>query len=357
VILAIIAPLECFKIQRNTSGLVFAAKVQNQSKSSENKRKDRKPLSFQSFGGENKGDIFVLSGWAKGHSVPLSDSSRQFALKITFNHTDGSTNTATISFSSTYDASNEWQYAAGRAVAGEAYSSVKIELVYNYNANDVYFDGIQLFKEEFGERYYYDQDGNLITATDALGQETHYTYSNNDLVKVVDPSGLTTQYTYDNHNVTRSLQSYIDGNTTVNLASYSYSYDNYGNQHRAYSEIDGVVKQTYTSYSSDKNHIATTTDELGNVTTYEYDLQTSVLLSVKHPKDTDATKTTYEYDVMYRLVKTSATTDQNKTMSATYTYSEDLLTKIAAGSTVYNFTYGDFGLRTKVSVGSSALAN
>ena len=44
----------------------------------------------------------------------------------------------------------DWQYAAERIVAPENYTSIRIMLVYQNNANVVYFDGIQLFKEEFG---------------------------------------------------------------------------------------------------------------------------------------------------------------------------------------------------------------
>lgn len=46
-----------------------------------------------------------------------------------------------------------WQYLALRAVAKKAYTSLRIHVLYDCNVNVVYYDGIQLFKEEFGHSY------------------------------------------------------------------------------------------------------------------------------------------------------------------------------------------------------------
>ena len=59
---------------------------------------------------------------------------------------------------------------------------------------------------------------------------------------------------------------------------------------------------------------------------------------------------------MYRMARAAATTDTGLAMSASYTYADDLLTKIQTSSTIYNFTYGNFALRTKVAVGERTLA-
>ena len=57
-----------------------------------------------------------------------------------------------------------WQYVADRIVAKKAYNSITISLLYSYNVNEVYFDGIQLFKEEFGHSYVYDSSGTQVVA-------------------------------------------------------------------------------------------------------------------------------------------------------------------------------------------------
>lgn len=77
---------------------------------------------------------------------------------------------------------------------------------------------------------------------------------------------------------------------------------------------------------------------------------------VQYPEDTEATRTAYTYDEMYRLTSTQVTTDQNSTLTARYTYADDQLSKLTTASTIYGFAYGDFGLRSRVSVGTHTLA-
>ncbi len=108
------------------------------------------------------------------------------------------------------------------------------------------------------------------------------------------------------------------------------------------------------AYTSDGNRLSTTTDAAGNVTTYSYNANTNVLEWVQYPNGS-GTKTTYTYDTMYRLATASASTG-TQTLSASYTYENDLLTKLTTGSTTYNFAYGNFGLRSSIKVGSTTLA-
>ena len=56
------------------------------------------------------------------------------------------------------------------------------------------------------------------------------------------------------------------------------------------------------------------------------------------------------------FISAACTTDTGLNLSASYTYSNDLLTSIQTPSTTYGFTYGDFDLRTSVSAGSYTLA-
>ena len=59
---------------------------------------------------------------------------------------------------------------------------------------------------------------------------------------------------------------------------------------------------------------------------------------------------------MYRTASAAVTTDTGTALTASYTYVDDLLTSIQTGSTTYSFAYGDFALRTGVSIGSRTLA-
>ena len=76
-----------------------------------------------------------------------------------------------------------------------------IQASYSYNANSAKFDGIQLFKEEFGTSYTYDEDGRL-----------------NGFEKTADGKTEKRVYTYDD-----------DGNYSYGENLKSYTYDKYGN--------------------------------------------------------------------------------------------------------------------------------
>ena len=298
------------------------------------------------------GDTFVLSGWAKGDAAPLTDESRQFGLQLTFNYTDGETSTQTVSFNPDCDSQNSWQYAATPAVADKAYSSVTVQLVYDYNVNTVYFDGIQLFKEEFGNSYTYDEEtGELISVVDLQKQETTYEYdTNSDLKKILQDNVAKMTYEYDNyHNVIKA--------TTATGIIYEFEYDDWGNN-TSVSITSGSTSITSSAeYTANGNLLVSTTDALGKKTTYSYNTNTSLLEAVQYPEDTTATRTEYTYDSMCRLSAASADTDTGYTLSASYTYTDDLLTKLTTGSTTYNFAYGNFAQISSIKVGTQTLAS
>lgn len=297
------------------------------------------------------GDTFVASAWAKGKSVAMTTENgciRSFAMRVQFYYTDGSAEAFKFDFNPHAD--NVWQYRSGVVVASKAYSKMEIQLFYDYNMNTVYFDGIQLYKEQFGNSYTYDDDGNVISVVDLQKQTTEYEYTNNDLTKQILPSGAELNYTYDDyHNVKTA--------TTEEGLSYAFAYDKYGNN-TSVSIVNGSSKITSTAtYSSDGNRLLSTTDALGNTTTYNYNANTNVLEWVQYPEDTTETRTEYTYDTMYRMAEAAVTTDSGLDLTARYTYEDDLLTKIQTGSTTYNFAYGNFALRSSIQVGSTNLAS
>ncbi len=302
------------------------------------------------------GDSFVLGGWASGDAVPTPQNlDRAFGLYAIFHYTDGTTSDR-MSAKFNPDASG-WQYTATALVAKKDYSSVDIYACYDYGANAVYFDGIQLFREEFGTSYTYDDEGNVISVIDLQKKNTEYEYdSNNNLTQIIEDDNVKMTYTYDDHHNVLTA-------TTEQGYVYSFTYDAYGNNTSVSitEKTDSEVKKTITSsatYTSDYNHIATATDALGNVTEYGYDLQTGLLDWVQYPEDSEATRTEYTYDQMYRTATVSAGLDStvDGVLSASYTYEDDLLKTIQTPSTTYTFTYGDFSLRTAVNIGDRNLA-
>lgn len=101
-----------------------------------------------------------------------------------------------------------WQYVADRIVAKKAYKSITISLLYSYNVNEVYFDGIQLFKEEFGHSYVYDSSGTQVVAYtyDAWGNPLTTTGTMADTLGKLNPFRYR-GYVYDTETGLYYLQS------------------------------------------------------------------------------------------------------------------------------------------------------
>lgn len=303
----------------------------------------------------SEGDTFVLSGWAKGDSAPLRDN-RQFAIIGKFIYTDGTTSDPfTAQFNPDADSSINWQYSAQVMVAQKDYSAIEVKIAYDYNVNTVYFDGIQLFKEEFGNSYTYDEDGNVISVVDLQKQLTTYEYdenSNLEMVKQVIGDTTVTKMTYeydDYHNVTKA--------TSAEGLVYEFTYDQWGNN-TSVSISNGSNRVTSSAaYSDDGNILVSTTDALAKVTQYGYNRDTNVLEWVQYPEDTETTRTEYGYDAMYRLASIAADVDSGYSLNANYTYVDDLLVSLETNSAVYSFSYGAFSQISAIQVGNQTLAS
>ena len=198
----------------------------------------------------------------------------------------------------------------------------------------------------------------MISVTDLQKQTTTYEYANNDLTKIIENGNPKMSYDYDDyHNVETA--------TTQEGLAYNFTYDTYGNNTAVSITKDGSTMSSSATYTTDGNRLESTTDALGNETLYSYNKDTNVLTCVQYPNDTDGsedpdnpkdTRTNYTYDSMYRMASAACTTDKGNILSAEYTYEDDRLKTIQTPSTTYNFTYGDFGLRTSVKAGATTLA-
>ena len=350
----------------------------------------------------SKGDVFTLAGWGKGDSVPLIDAKygddrgRKFGLAVTFIGADGSAGEEhLVSFNPDSDSENNWQYIATRVVADKAYTSVRVSLLYCKNMNVAYFDGIQLYKEEFGQSYVYDEDTGLVTSVIDLQQKkTTYEYENNQLTAIIEqgtsPKTIE-EYEYDDYNnVTKATAE--DGTITY------FAYDTYGNNTAvAVSDDPDLTFNTdgetgnpesatvasgkkaitsFATYTANGNYLGTVKDALGKETAYGYNTQTGVLNWVQAPGEANTNRTNYDYDSLYR------TTDVTKSASVVaYAYGclhictesctdpcshicsdtcdpdgADLLRAIVSASeTQYTFTYGVFDLLRSVKVGTRTL--
>lgn len=292
-----------------------------------------------------KGDIFTIGGWAKGDTVPITDSSRYYALDLKIKRTDGTYQYIVVPFNQD---SSDWQYVSDIATADSDYTEVTIYAIYHHNQNTAYFDGLQLYVEPFEDEYSYDSNGNLTNITNVKQEQSSFSYnSTNDLTKYTDPMGNATNNTYDtNHNVLSSV-------SPKNIVN-SFTYDSYGNITTSSDKSsDGTLSvDTSKTYTADGNYVASTTDASGNVTANNYDLTKGTLNDSTDPNNH---KTTYTYDPNTdQLLSVSKTVDQ-QTATNSYQYQNDLLSSIAQNGSTIGFQYNVFGDNTQVNIGTKNL--
>lgn len=295
------------------------------------------------------GDTYVAGGWAKGKSVPYATDPvyRVFGISVEFKYTDGTNEYAVIFFN---EDSDIWQYACGAVIANKDYSSIVIRPHYSAESNTAWFDGIQLFREEFGESFSYDANGNLKTARDLQNKNEQYSYSNNDLVKYVTPDLREYTYTYDSkHNLKTAVS---PGNM-----KFSYEYDQYGNQTEAKLGNDFDYIRTSASYTSNGNYLDTITDPFGETIDYDFDALKGTLTQVTDPY---GNAVNYIYDAaLDQMLEVSMTAD-GKTLRNNYSYYADSLTGVSHTapnneSVGYSFRYNGLGELLETRVGSQSL--
>ena len=331
---------------------------------------DKRIINYVPISG-SAGESFVVSGWAwADNAVPEYDypteaqndaireeneekaegeektpeleSPRAFEISVTLHHYDGTSSTATAKFN---PGCSSWQYTAAVVVAKQSFHSIAVRVAYNHNANTVWFDGIQLYREEFGTSYTYDEDGNVVSTTDLQKQTTTYEYDDdNNVTAILQDNKAKMTYEYDDyHNVTKA--------TSEEGLVYTFAYDSYGNTTSTSIVSDGVEINAVSEYTQNGNYPVQVTDPLNRVTRYEYDPDTGVLEWVENPEDTEDTRTEYTYDDLLRMETVSTTTDENVSMSVGYIYEGTELQQIQIPGTNYNFEYGAFGMQTEVLVG------
>ena len=175
-----------------------------------------------------KGDVFSLSGYGKAFSLPQNNGSRStaiptFRLELIFYKND-----VLLTDQAQYIDFNpyclEWQYVSGRIIAPDDYNAVKVRLCYDYNYNNVYFKAIHLSKEEFGQTYVYDKNGNVTSAKDLANSESGFAYQNDLLTKMLNPTGSRYMYSYDED--TKNMKYALDADSGV---LYQVTYDDDGN--------------------------------------------------------------------------------------------------------------------------------
>jgi RHS repeat-associated protein len=187
----------------------------------------------------------VVSGWAKADAAPDNEEYNEgkwfgMYVELTYADTNQTKKVIPVEFNTAVKIENRstyapWQYVCAAVPLDSDYAShlnvlsAKVYLCYNKNINTAYFDNIQLFYEEFGNTYSYDQMGNVVTAVDKASQQTNFTNSGNDVSSVSNPDGTGFEYHYQKadypyNNLKKCLSSY----KTSDGVAGKYTYNAYG---------------------------------------------------------------------------------------------------------------------------------
>ena len=310
----------------------------------------------------SQGDVYVAGGWAKGFSRPIGDDKRHFGIRVAFKNGSGAyENGEILNWNEEW---TDWQYISGAVIAPCAYTGIRFNVDYEKNVNYADFDGMTLYKEEFGNTFTYDDDGNVTAVKDLVGQKAKAQYDDyNNLISYVQPGRpdtvkTTISYGSSDAEKKKRLPLRVDSPTGIRTAN---TYDANGNLVRSYviDSMDGTcMMDSHQSYTADGNHVATKTDARGKVVTYETDLAKDTLTKVTDP---NGQSVNYTYDSRMRVIGTSATVD-GRNYKNTYAYEKDRLKTVAHNTTsdtpdvTYTFDYDEFGNPTTVKVGNQVLS-
>ena len=178
-----------------------------------------------------EGDVFSLSGWAKGSTIP----GREFRISaaVIYDSPDSSGSTARWY---TYDFNpyvSDWQFGSvivntddGDPTTNRNYTRVDLYIFYGDNLNTAWFDDVQFIKDN-GQSYVYDDEGNVVSAADAA-TANGFTYNDDRISKLTDPTGTSFEYSYDFDKKSNLLSARnSEGVKTL------FQYDQYGNPVRA----------------------------------------------------------------------------------------------------------------------------
>ena len=318
----------------------------------------------------NAGDCYMASAWGRGQSVPRTvpdtdkdRKDRHFGLCINFYDGEAAAagkngnNYQYLEFGADTDS---WQYLNGAAVAKQKYTKIQVMYLYNRNANRAYFTGLSFFKERYGNTFVYDDEGNIVRATDKAKKTSSFEYdSSNNMKKLIDAKGNAFKYDYDSrHNVTKAK-------SDANMC-YTFVYDTYGNPLTARTvnpsaETDAkkamTSKATYTTGTAAGQYMATQTAPEGTKSSYDWDANKGLLKSVS----VGGRQTAYSYDSVGRLTKVSGKAHVGGVetqIQVQYGYEKDRLAKITHNGFDYAFTYDGFGNRKSVKIaGTEAVSH
>ncbi len=180
--------------------------------------------------------------------------------------------------------------------------------------------------------FVYDQNGNLLSTTNALNETTTFTYNAQGLLTgVTDALGHTSRVEYDAQgNMTAQIDA-LNNRTTI-------EYDAIG---RPTAVIDPLGRRSSVTYDA-LDRVLTITSPSGAVSRFEYDAnnnQTAVIDALNH-------RWTQTYDAKGRL--TSSTDPLNRVTRFAHNAKDEIIRGITPSGRIVRYEYDVRGLRTSI---------
>ncbi len=185
----------------------------------------------------------------------------------------------------------DWQYVTGVIVPEEkdqTVSTMTVSLAYDYNLNFALFDDVALVQEPV-QTYSYDDEGNMITASDSENAQTSAEYDSSDrLTGYTTMSGVSYALTYSGTSRDPATIT-SDGVRT----SYTYTANGQVSQESTSATTGGKVLLTYYGFTEGGDFANSVNDVNGNVSSWTYN---SVTRQLAWTKDALGNQVFYTYN-------------------------------------------------------------
>ncbi len=186
-----------------------------------------------------KGDVFSIGSWIKAESAPINNLkendaySPSFSLALHFyNSSGGHIKAEKIAVN---DDLKTWQFVSGKVIAPADYSYCCLQLIYRNNVNTFSMTGAFCYREEFGQTYDYDDNGNVTSVVDLSNSKSSFAFKGDQMAKMLNPSG--SEYFYSYNSSTNNLNNAV----STDGQRYSFTYDEKGNVEETKIEADKPV--------------------------------------------------------------------------------------------------------------------
>ena len=347
---------------------------------------------------------FTVSGFAKG-SAQVPNEYAYFCLDVGIKYY-GYSQIETMYFDFNKDLT-DWQFLSATFTTqpGRIVESITVSCVYAYQPGVAYFDNISLV-EEIGNntaRYTYTEDGLLeFMYTPSYCQYNQYDSDTRNLTVTWDSDGNGTANEYTNRVLKSQTTFRYDAEsndllswylftrfesetstwnpatTAISKTEYSInafglntgtvSYAATGTKDDATQDSNSLQLRSYTTYnlttgSALFGRVLSAADTSGYTTSYTYGPNGQLLYEKYH----DGSGLYYMYDALGRMTNVYPLTYSPSVNAyyadtagekAVYTYNSNRQMKsVTTASTVYTFTYDDFGNVTAIRAGDSLLAS